>query len=52
MVVVDRSPGSRVLANTLQRWRRNDYPEGRIAARDLAIFGSGNLRGTGILAIG
>ena len=50
VVVVDRSPGGRMLVNTLQRWRRNDYPEGRIAARDLAIFGSGKLKGTGILA--
>lgn len=50
MVVVDRSPEGRALVNTLQRWRRNDFPAGRIAARDLAVFGSGKLKGTGILA--
>lgn len=49
VVVLDRSAGGRLLVNTFERWRRNDYPEGTVAARDLVIFRSGKLRGTGIL---
>lgn len=49
VVVLDRSAGGRLLVNTFERWRRNDYPQGEVAARDLVIFRSGNLRGTGIL---
>ena len=49
VVLVDLAASGRLVANTFQRWRRNDYPEGAIAARDLVIFRSGKLRGTGIL---
>lgn len=49
IVVLDRSAGGRMVVNTLERWRRNDYPDGAVAARDLVIFRSGKLRGTGIL---
>ena len=49
VVVLDRSAAGRLMVNTLERWRRNDYPEGAVAARDLVIFRSGKLRGTGIL---
>ena len=47
--VLDLSADGTLRVNTLERWRRNDYPEGAIAARDLVIFNSGVLRGTGIL---
>ncbi len=49
VVVLDRSAGGRLLVNTFERWRRNDFPAGEVAARDLVIFRSGKLRGTGIL---
>jgi hypothetical protein len=49
VVVLDRAAGGRLLVNTFERWRRNDYPDGPVAARDLVIFRSGKLRGTGIL---
>lgn len=48
-VVLDLATDGTLRVNTLERWRRNDYPEGAIAARDLVIFNSGMLRGTGIL---
>ena len=48
-VVLDLSADGTLRVNTLERWRRNDYPEGAVAARDLVIFRSGMLRGTGIL---
>jgi hypothetical protein len=48
-VLLDLAASGRLVTNTFERWRRNDYPAGTIAARDLVIFRSGNLRGTGIL---
>jgi hypothetical protein len=49
VVVLDRAAPGRVLVNTFQRWRTNDVDEPGIGARDLVIFRSGKLRGTGIL---
>jgi hypothetical protein len=49
VLVLDRSASGRLLRNSFERWRRNDYPDGAVAARDLAIFRSGKLSGTGIL---
>jgi len=49
VVVLDRAATGRLVVNTFERWRRNDYPAGDVTARDLVIFRSGNLRGTGIL---
>ncbi len=50
VVVIDRAAGGRIVVNTFERWRRNDYPPGAtVGARDLVIFRSGRLRGTGIL---
>ena len=49
VVLLDLAASGRLVTNTFERWRRNDYPEGAIAARDLVIFLSGKLRGTGIL---
>jgi hypothetical protein len=49
VVVLDRSPEGRVRVNTFERWRSNAIDEPGIAARDLVIFRSGKLRGTGIL---
>ncbi len=49
MVVVDRPPGQAPRINTLERFRKNDYPAGEVTARDLVIFRGGKLRGTGIL---
>ena len=50
LVVIDRPAGQKPKINTLQRNRNNDYPKGgEVAAKDLAVFRSGKLRGTGIL---
>lgn len=49
VVLIDLSNTGRLVVNTLQRWRRNDFPQGPVAASDLVIFRSGKLRGTGIL---
>lgn len=49
VVVIDRSAPGRVLVNTFQRWRNNDVDGAGVSARDLVIFRSGKLRGTGIL---
>ena len=49
MVLLDRAAGQTPKVNTLQRFRNTDYQEGEVAAKDLVIFRSGKLRGTGIL---
>ena len=49
MVLLDRAAGQTPKVNTLQRYRNTDYQEGEVAAKDLVIFRSGKMRGTGIL---
>ncbi len=49
LVVLNLPPGKGPRINALERQRRNDYSDGRIAARDRVVFRSGKLRGTGIL---
>ncbi len=49
-VLVSRTQGKRPTTNTLERYLNNDYADDPvIKAKDLAIFRSGKLRGTGIL---
>lgn len=48
-VVLNRMGDGALWSTAFERSRRNDYAEGGVAARDLVIFRSGNLRGTGIL---
>ncbi len=49
-VLVSRAKGKRPTTNTIERYLNNDYGDDPVVkARDLAIFRSGKLRGTGIL---
>lgn len=49
-VLVSKSKGKRPTVNTLERYLNNDYGDDPVVqAKDLAIFRSGKLRGTGIL---
>jgi len=49
-VLVSRAKGKRPTTNTLERFLNNDYEDDPVVkAKDLAIFRSGKLRGTGIL---
>ena len=49
-VLVSRTKGKRPTTNTLERYLNNDYRDDPVVrAKDLAIFRSGKLRGTGIL---
>ena len=51
-VLISKSADGDVTTNTLTRFLNNDYPAGdEINAKDLAIFHSGKLRGTGMLII-
>lgn len=51
-VLVLRTGRGGVTANTLSRYLNNDYPpDDEINAKDLAIFHSGKLRGTGMLIV-
>lgn len=48
-LVLDLSADGSLRSTSFERRRRNDFPDGQVAAKDLVIFRSGNLRGTGIL---
>ncbi|MDM8547171.1 outer membrane lipoprotein-sorting protein [Candidatus Venteria ishoeyi] len=48
-VVINRTTGGRITTNTVERYLNNDYHNGKINAKDLTIFRSGKLRGTGML---
>ncbi|MBF8273464.1 MAG: hypothetical protein HW380_2569 [Magnetococcales bacterium] len=48
-VIVTRGAGEQATTNTVKRYLNNEYSDGIIKAKDLAIFTSGNLRATGML---
>lgn len=48
-VIVNKAPDGHVTSTTVERHLNNDYDDGVVKARDLAIFRSGKLKGTGIL---
>jgi hypothetical protein len=49
-VLIAKSKGKRPTTNTLERYLNNDYKDDSVVrAKDLAIFRSGKLRGTGLL---
>lgn len=48
-VLLSRSKNRRPRLSTVERHLNNEYDDGNIQSRDLAIFRSGKLRGTGIL---
>lgn len=48
-VVINRAKNGSMTTNTVERYINNDYHDGVIQSKDLAIFRSGRLRGTGML---
>ena len=48
-VLLNKAEGKKPTTNTLERYLSNDYSDGPIKARDMAIFRSGKLKGTGML---
>ncbi|MES9902281.1 MAG: outer membrane lipoprotein-sorting protein [Sedimenticola sp.] len=49
-VLVSKAQGSKPSTNTLERYLNNNYKDdGTVRAKDLAIFRSGKLKGTGML---
>lgn len=48
-VIVKRSEGKKPLTETVERYLNNDYNDGKINSRDLAIFRAGKMKGTGML---
>ncbi|MEN8174227.1 MAG: outer membrane lipoprotein-sorting protein [Pseudomonadota bacterium] len=49
-VLISKSEDGAITTNTLTRWLNNNYPgDGEVNSKDLAIFHSGKLRGTGML---
>jgi hypothetical protein len=50
-VLINKAKGERPTTNTVERHLNNDYDDGVTKAKDLAIFHSGKLRGTGMLIV-
>lgn len=48
-VLISQSKGKRPTTLTLTRYLNNDYNDGEVKGKDLAIFHSGKLKGTGLL---
>ena len=48
-VIISRSEGKKPSTLTVERYLNNDYSDGKINAKDVAIFRSGKLKGTGML---
>ena len=48
-VIVKRSEGKKPLTETVERYLNNDYDDGNVNSKDLAIFRAGKMRGTGML---
>ncbi len=50
-VIVNKAKGSKPTTNTVERHLNNAYDDGTTQAKDLAIFHSGKLKGTGMLIV-
>ena len=50
-VLVNKSAGEAPTTNTVERHLNNDYSDGSTKAKDIAIFRSGKLNGTGMLIV-
>ncbi len=48
-VLASREQGRRAGTNTLRRFLNNDYDDGEVRAKDIVLFHSGKLSGTGML---
>jgi hypothetical protein len=48
-VIVKKSKGKEALTETVERYLNNDYSDGVVRSKDLAIFRSGKLKGNGML---
>jgi len=50
-VIVNRSEGKKPTTLTVERLKNNDYTDGDVRSKEVAIFRSGKLRGTGMLIV-
>ncbi len=50
-VIINKSKGERPTTNTVERHLNNNYSGGAVKSKDLAIFRSGKLKGTGMLIV-
>ena len=48
-VLASRAKGRKAETNTLRRFLNNEYKDGVVQSKDIALFHSGKLRGTGML---
>jgi len=48
-VIVKKSKGKKPLTETVERYLNNEYSDGAVRSKDLAIFRSGKLKGNGML---
>ena len=50
-VIVNRSKGKKPTTLTVERHKNNEYDDGEVRSKEVAIFRSGKLRGTGMLIV-
>jgi hypothetical protein len=50
-VIINKAAGEAPTTNTVERHLSNDYNDGVVKAKDIAIFRSGKLNGTGMLIV-
>jgi Outer membrane lipoprotein-sorting protein len=50
-VIINRSKGSKPTTLTVERFKNNEYTDGSVRSKEVAIFRSGKLRGTGMLIV-
>jgi hypothetical protein len=50
-VIINKAAGEAPTTNTVERHLNNDYSDGSTKAKDIAIFRSGKLNGTGMLIV-
>lgn len=50
-VIINRSKGQKPTTLTVERFKNNEYADGDVRSKEVAIFRSGKLRGTGMLIV-
>jgi len=50
-VIINKPKGSRATTLTVERYKRNDWSDPKIRSKEVAIFRSGKLKGTGMLIV-
>ncbi len=50
-VIINKAKGKKPTTLTVERYKKNDFGDGAVRSKELAIFRSGKLKGTGMLIV-